>query len=105
MEHHEAHAAEHRVLDPVDDRVAHLVVRDMAPPQQHVRRVEHLLGQPVLRLVEGRGPDIEGPEWGDAACDGIVDAPGVDGPDEVVRALVDVLVPDGDRDPFHGSRR
>ena len=38
MEHHQAHAAQHRVLDPVDDLVGHLVMGDVAPPEQHVRR-------------------------------------------------------------------
>ena len=46
-------------VDAVDDGVAHLVVGDVAPPGQDVGRGEHLVGQAVLGLIEGRRADLE----------------------------------------------
>ena len=57
MEHHEAHPAQHSRLDPVDDRIAHLVVGDVAPPHEGIRRGEHLVRQAVLGVGERRCPD------------------------------------------------
>ena len=74
VEHDEAHATQHCVLDPVDDLVAHLVVAHVTPPEQHVGRRQHLGRQAVFRLLEGRGPDVERPERRDAGGDGTVDA-------------------------------
>ena len=59
MEDDQAHAVEDPGVDPLDDRVAHLVVGDVAPPGQDVRLGKDRLGQAVLRLVQGGGPDLE----------------------------------------------
>ena len=55
----QAHPVEDPGVDPVDDVVAHLVMRDVAPPGQHIRLGEDRVGQAVVRLVERRRPDLE----------------------------------------------
>ena len=53
MEHDQPHPFEHPALYPVDELVAHLVVGDMAPPDQHIGLGQGRLAQPLLRVVEG----------------------------------------------------
>ena len=59
MEDDEAHPVEDARVDAIDDRVRHLVVGDVAPPGQDVGLGEDRVGQAVLGLVQGRGPDLE----------------------------------------------
>ena len=49
---------QHVPVHPLDDLVGHLGVGGVPPPDQHVGAGEHLLGEPVLGLVErGRADD------------------------------------------------
>ena len=88
----EPHAAEHRLVHAVDDRVVDLVVGGVPPPGQHVGGVEHLGRQSVLVLLERRRP--HGPEVGERRGERAVDTVGVDRAHVILRALVHVLVPD-----------
>ena len=54
--------------------------------------------QPVLRLLERGGADLELLVLGQALGDALVHALGIDLPDRLVLLLVDVLAPDGDAD-------
>jgi len=89
------------LLHAVDDGVGHFVVRHMSPPEQHVTRGEFLDRQPVLRLVEGGGIDHHVLVSFQKIGDHPVDSLGVDGPDSLVLALVDELVPDQNVDGAH----
>src|SRR5918995_67084 len=94
MEHDQAHPTEHPLVHLVHGLVGDLIVGHVPPPQENVRRVEHLLGQPMLGLVEGGGADLEAgllQNRGERA----VDAFGVDLRDVFIALLVPVLVPDG----------
>ena len=55
VQDHEAEPGEYVPVDPLDDIVGDLAVRGVAPPDQDVQVVEHLLGQAVLGFVERRG--------------------------------------------------
>ena len=102
----EAHALQDAFLDAVDERVLDLVVAAVAPPEEHVGLLQQVLREPLLRHVEGDGRDLE-IVGGEALGEGVVDAVGVEGADQVgpgaFLLLVDVLVPDGDADLAHGE--
>ena len=74
--------------------VGDLVVGHVAPPEEHVRRVQYLIGEPVLGLVEGGRTDLEAGLVEHCGEDG-VHAFGVDLRDLLVALFVPVLVPDG----------
>src|SRR5829696_6144039 len=59
VEHYKAHATEHLFVDPLDNLVGDLAVGYVSPPEKHVRRVEDLLCEAVIGLVEGGSPDLE----------------------------------------------
>ena len=59
MEHNQAHAVEHALVDPLDNGVVHLAVRQVAPPGEHVGLLQDIRGQAVLRLIQGRGAGLE----------------------------------------------
>ncbi len=50
VEDDEAHAVQHALIHAVDNLILHVAVRHVAPPDQHVGVVQHLLRQAVLRL-------------------------------------------------------
>ena len=54
----QAHPAQDGDLHAVDDGVGDLLVRDVAPPDEHVGGVEDLLGQPVFGDLQRRGADL-----------------------------------------------
>ena len=58
MQDDEAHAVQNALVHAVHDFIRNLVVRHMAPPDQHVRAVQHLLRQPMLRLPQRGGSDV-----------------------------------------------
>ncbi len=49
----QAHAIEDVPMHPVDDDVGDPVVCHVAPPGEHVSPLQHLVGEPVLRLIQG----------------------------------------------------
>ena len=55
----EPHPVQDPLLDPLDHLVGDLVVVHVPPPDQDVGVGEHLLGEPVLRLVERGGLHAE----------------------------------------------
>ena len=101
MEHHDAHAVEHPLVDALDGGSAHLVVGHVAPPHERVGRVEHLVGEPVLGLVERRGPDREVTDARDRVSQRPMDPLRVDRAHGLVAPLVNELVPDRDADRIH----
>ncbi|MMZ60509.1 hypothetical protein D1872_226080 [compost metagenome] len=62
VKHNQSHAVQHLLPDPLDDRIADFVMRHMAPPEQHVRLLQHLVRQPMLRLIQHRGSNFQIPE-------------------------------------------
>jgi putrescine oxidase len=100
VQHEQPHAAKHRVLDPVDDRVVDLVVRYVAPPRQHVGGVDDGSAQPVLGLLERRGAHahVVAQQLAEARRDRAVDSVGIDRAHVRLLALVHVLAPDGHAD-------
>ena len=68
----------------------------VAPPDEDIGVVDHVLGQAVLRLVEGCGAHLESARLLEALGDRAVDADRVDLADVLVLLLVPELVPDGD---------
>src|SRR3954469_5371649 len=94
MEHDESHPIEHAGVDAIDDLVGHLVVRDMAPPDEDIGLGEDGGGQALIRLVEGGRPHEEPVLLAKACSDGSVDPVRVDGSDGIVRPVLPGLVPD-----------
>jgi hypothetical protein len=84
---------------PLNGRVLHRAVQLVPPPEQHVRRVEPRLAQPLLRLVQRRARRLD-PVLRQGLGDGRVDALGIDLPHHLVLALMRELVPDDGAD--HG---
>ena len=100
VQDHETEPGEHVPVDPLDDIVGDLAVRGVAPPNQDVQVVEHLLGQAVLGFVERGGghPGLVTEVLGDPRGDGVVHAVGIDGGDVRLDLLVPVLPPDENAD-------
>ena len=94
----QAHAAEHGLVDAGDDGVVDVVVGDVAPPGQDVRRVDHLLRKAVIGLVERGGPSSNrvAQQFGEPGGDRAVHAFGIALANLGLVALVDVLAPHGD---------
>ena len=90
-----------RAGDALDDRVVDLVVRRVAPPEQHVGLVELLLGQAVLGILQRhrRGDDIA--VFAEQRRDLPVHALGIVLGNGLVLLFVDVFAPDGGTDS-HG---
>ena len=59
MQKNRAHSLEHRLLHALGHFVRHTVVRHVAPPDQHVGLVEHLLAQAVRQIVERHRADAD----------------------------------------------
>ena len=95
---------EHVPVHALDDLVGDLVVRRVPPPGEHVGLGQHLLGQPVLRVVEGRRADdaAVAEVLLDALRDGRVHALRVDLRHVLLDLLVAVLAPH--RHPHAGRR-
>ena len=93
MEHHQAEAREHVTVHPLDHVVAHVVVGGVPPPHEHVGLLERRVGEPVLGLVEGRGPDDAAVHEVllDAPADSRMHTVGVDPGHGLVDLLVAVL--------------
>jgi hypothetical protein len=103
VQREQTHAAEHRAVHALDDRVVDLVVRAMSPPGEHVRLLQHRRRQAVLGLVQRGGPDPHAvaEERLEARGHRAVHAVGVARAHVLLAALVDVLTPDGHA---HGHR-
>ena len=73
------------------------VMGDVTPPGQHVGVVQHVLRQPVLRLLERRGSNLEpvAERLGEPRRDRAVHAVGIKRPHSGLVAFVDVLAPHG----------
>ena len=62
-----------------DDRVVDLVMREVAPPQQHVGRIQTRGVEAVLRLLERRRRNVvAGQSFRQQPRDGVVHAVGID---------------------------
>ncbi len=73
VEDDQAHPFQHARLDPVDDGVADIPVRHVPPPEEHIGVRQHLIRQPVVRLIQrGRADDhvrLRRQMFGDGAMD------------------------------------
>ena len=98
------HDEPHPLLDPLqhltDDVVAHLGVGAVAPPDQHVGGLDHLVGEPVLRFVERGEADGEVVRR-DPFGDGGVKPVRIDRFDPFILLFVTEFIPDGDIDLAH----
>ena len=92
----EAHPRQHVLVHALDHLVLDLAVRGVTPPDQYVGLGQHLLGESVLGLVEGRRGDLGlvAQVLADAGGNGVVHAVGVDLGDMRLDLLVPVLAPD-----------
>src|SRR4051812_24312901 len=102
MQDDQPHAAQDSALDALDHGVIHLLVRLVAPPEEHVSGLQHSLGEPVLGLVERGDAGGKAVLLQAGGQDG-VDALGIDGAHGLVAALVAELVPDRDARLAHRS--
>ena len=59
MQDDETHAVEDPRVDPLDDRLGHLVMGHVPPPGQDIGAGEDLVREALVGLIEGRGPDLE----------------------------------------------
>ena len=55
----QAHSLQHPLLHAVDQPVAHLFVRHVTPPEQHVGVVQQRIRQALVRIVERAAADLE----------------------------------------------
>jgi hypothetical protein len=94
-----------RSLHPRGQLVRDLVVRAMAPPDEHVRALEDVPAEALAPLVERRGADLERTlgVLADRRGDCRVHALWIELGDLRMLALVQELVPDGHADDLaHG---
>jgi hypothetical protein len=75
------------------NRILHLTMRHVSPPRQHVGRIEHVLRQPVVGLVERRRAQHEFIIGAKRGGDTLVHAFRVNVGDDLVFLLVNVLAP------------
>ena len=59
VQHDQAHPLEDALLHAIDDRVLHLSMGHVPPPDEDVRADQHLLGEAVLGLIEGGAPRLD----------------------------------------------
>jgi hypothetical protein len=99
VQHDKTHPCQDAGLDLGDDLIVNLAVSHMAPPDQHIGISQHLIGQPVLRLIQRGGLHIVVglKEVGD----GHVDAIGIDIFHHIVDPLMSELIPNRNFDRTH----
>lgn len=54
VEDNESHAGKDAVVDAIDDPVRDLVVREVSPPNQHIRLCQSFFRQTVFMFIKGR---------------------------------------------------
>ena len=94
MKHNEAHATQHALVNALHDGIVDLVVGHVAPPDEHVRGVEDIGGQPMLRLIQGGGAYLIA-VGSQPVCNCAVDTLGVDSANGGAIVFVTILVPNG----------
>src|SRR6266542_4486686 len=52
VEHNEPHSIQHTLLHTRDNLITHLLMSLMPPPDKHIGRLQHLIRQAVLRLIQ-----------------------------------------------------
>ena len=101
MEHDESHfALVDPVADPLHQRVWNFMMRHVAPPQQHVGAVQDFIGKAVVRVVEGREPDVQAGFLVEERLDQAVNTVRVDLPAGLLQPFVPELVPNCNIDRF-----
>jgi len=90
----QAHAIQDALLNAVYNRILHILVRHMAPPDEHVGIRKHLLCQPMLRLVQSRRARHDVRLGAKKPGDLSVNALGIDCCDFGICLFVPELVPD-----------
>ena len=103
MQEDHAHAVQHPLAYPFYHFVGNFIVGHVSPPDQHVRVVQHFLGQAVLRLVQGGGAYFVIHVPAQHLGDGPVDALGINLGDALFQYLMAVFVPDGNPYLAHGN--
>ena len=87
-----AHPLQHLLLHERGNRVGHLAVAHMPPPDQHVNAVKKCLGKAAVFLAERRGQHLVA--FRAQKCgDGVVDTVGIDVVHLFVLEFVSVFVP------------
>ena len=97
----QTHAGVHARVDAGHDFVAHRVMLGVAPPEEHVGLGEALLGQAVLRFVEGGGGDLQGGIFSQRGGKRGMNAVGINFRHDGIRPLMHELAPDGHADLAH----
>ena len=107
MQHHQPHPGKNPLLDPVDQRIIDPVVRAMPPPDQHVGFIQHRFREPLPRLVQRCGPDLEIGR-SQLLRETRMDSRRIDGADIIacgpLLPFMHELVPDDDPDFFHETK-
>jgi hypothetical protein len=98
----QSHTPENRFVHARDDLVGDLIVGDVPPPGQDIGLVEHAAPEPVLRLLESRGPHPHAltQRLRKARSDRGVHPVRVQRANLGLVAFVDVLAPHGDPQDF-----
>ena len=100
MEHDQTHAAQHPIRHPLGGFIRNLLMMGMTPPEQHVRIVQHLLGQSVLRLVQGGEAHLKGRVLSQSFPDALMEPLGIDGLDRLHLLFMTEFVPDSHTNLF-----
>ena len=93
MQHHDAHAVPHALGDALHQFIFYIIVGHMAPPEQHVGAVQHLLGQALLGIIQRRQAHAEAGVLAQGVADHLVQAFGVNRAHLFIVALVPEFVP------------
>jgi hypothetical protein len=101
MKYEKPHSFQNPFLNPVDDFVRHLAMRNMPPPDQDVRVGKTGFRQSVFRLLERRRSDFEGPIDGQTIRDALMNALRVNLPNCFGPLFMDVFAPDHDSSLVH----
>ena len=85
-------------MNSIHDFVTHSVMCRMAPPREHVGRLEHFVAQPVLRLLKRRRADSYGlaAKLLHSLGQHGMNPTGINAANGIATHLVEVFIPDSD---------
>ncbi len=102
VQHDQAHAFEDALLHALRDAVLDHAMRHVSPPGQHIGLRQPLLGQAVIRLLQGGGRYLRrGQQFLEPVRDDGVHALGIDRRYGGMFMFVDVFTPHGDAQCIH----
>jgi hypothetical protein len=96
VQHDDAGAIKHPLMHAIDNLVRNLAVGHVSPPHEDIGIGDHLLSQPMFRLIQRRCLRFDAVDGVQSLGDCAVDSDRIRFPDVLVLDFVTILVPDCD---------